>query len=81
MFLSGLYKLNVYLILSSGKVKVLKTVQEEEEHLVAASLLGVNEFLSNAVKETFEQMVCSLYKTKSEFEVIPNVNIKKEVSF
>ena len=81
MFLSGQYKLNVYLISSSGKFKVLKTVQEEEEYLVATSLLEENEFLSNAVKETLEQMVCLLYKAKSEFEVIPNVNIKKEVSF
>lgn len=47
-FISGQYKLNVYLISSSGKVKtfhLLKTVQEEEEYLVAASLLGENEFL------------------------------------
>lgn len=44
-FISGQYKLNVYLISSSGNVKVLKAVQEEEEYLVAASLLGENEFL------------------------------------
>ena len=41
-FISGQYKLNVYLISSSGKVKKLKTVQV---YLVAASLLGENEFL------------------------------------
>ena len=60
---------------------MLKNVQEAEEYLVAVSLLGENEFLSNAVKETLEQMVCSLYKAKSEVEVIPDVNIKIEVSF
>ena len=41
---------------------MLETVQEEEEYLVAASLLGENDFLSNAVQETLEQMVCSLLK-------------------
>ena len=56
------------------KVKMLKTVQKEEEYLAATSLIGENEFLLNAVKETLQQMVGSLYKAKSKVEEISNVN-------
>ena len=53
---------------------MLKTVQKEEEYLAATSLIGENEFLLNAVKETLQQMVGSLYKAKSKVEEISNVN-------
>ena len=46
-----------------------KTVQNDKDFLIAASLLGENESVSNTVRETLERMVCSLYQAKQEVDV------------
>ena len=48
---------------------MLEAFKEREDFLIAASLLGENEYASPAVKETLEEFVCWLYGAKSEMEV------------
>ena len=52
----------------SGKVKVLKVIQANEDFLDAAALIGEEEVMSNVVKETLERMICSLYQAKMDVD-------------
>lgn len=49
-----------------GKAKCIKKIQHDKEFIEAATLLGVNDAISESVKYIFEEYVCLFHGVKDE---------------